>query len=153
MPSILADATLGRLCKWLRMAGIDAEWDGATPDAERLERRSGEDRRWVLTRSRTVYEKLGSNRCLLLLPNAPLDQMRILIRHFGIERSDLKPLSRCSRCNQPMAETDRRNLAGKIPDYVWLRHDRFMNCPRCRRIYWSGSHAKRIHMMIDAWFR
>ncbi|MEJ2155776.1 MAG: Mut7-C RNAse domain-containing protein [Desulfobacteraceae bacterium] len=153
LPSIRTDATLGRLCKWLRMMGIDAEWDTATPDPERLKLLTDIDQRWVLTRSRRVFEKLGPNRSLLLRPNSPLDQMRQVIRHFKIERNDLQPLSRCSRCNHPMSETAKPNIIGRIPDYVWQRHDRFMSCSRCRRIYWPGSHVQRIQLMMDQWFR
>jgi hypothetical protein len=153
LPPMLADATLGRLCKWLRIAGIDTEWDLATPDPNRLEQLTGDHRRWVLTRSRKVFEALGANRCQLLIADDPLDQIRQVIRHFGIAQNDLRPLSRCSRCNRPMSKMDKQNIVGQVPDYVWQRHDRFMGCPRCRRIYWPGSHAKGIQSMIDLWFQ
>jgi uncharacterized protein len=153
LPPILADATLGRLCKWLRIAGIDAEWDFVTPDPTRLAQRASDHRRWVLTRSRKVFEELGANRCLLLVADDPLDQIRQVIRHFGIAQNDLRPLSRCSRCNRPMSNMAKQNIVGQVPDYVWQRHDRFMSCPRCRRIYWSGTHAKRIQSKIDRWFQ
>lgn len=153
LPHMLADATLGRLCKWLRMAGIDTRWDAAAPDPERLKQLAGDDRRWVLTRCRRVSDSLGSNRCLLVRSSAPLDQIRQVIQHFRIERSDLRPLSRCSRCNVRMSEAAKQTIMGRIPDYVWQSHDRFMCCSRCRRIYWPGSHAQRFHLMIDLWFR
>jgi uncharacterized protein len=153
LPSMLADATLGRLCKWLRMTGIDTEWDTAAPDPDRLKRLSADDRRWVLTRSRNIFEKLGLNRSLLLDFNDPQDQIRQVLRHFRIERSDLRPLSRCSRCNKQLSRTAKQNVIGQIPDYVWQRHDHFMRCSRCGRIYWPGSHTRRIHWMIDQWYR
>jgi uncharacterized protein len=153
LPPMIADATLGRLCKWLRIAGIDAEWDLDTPDPMRLKQRASDRRRWVLTRSRKVFDELGPNRCLKLIADDPLDQIRQVVRHFGIAQSDLRPLSRCSRCNRPMSTMAKQDIIGKVPDYVWQHHDRFMGCPRCRRIYWPGTHAKRIQSMIDQWFR
>lgn len=152
LPPMLADATLGRLCKWLRITGIDTRRDTATPDPERLKRLAGDRRRWVLTRSRRIFEKLGPHRCLLLVADDPLNQIRQVIRHFRITQSSLRPLSRCSRCNQQMSEMAKQNIVGRVPDYVWQRHDRFMGCSRCRRIYWSGTHAKRIQLMIGQWF-
>jgi uncharacterized protein with PIN domain len=153
LPPMLADATLGRLCKWLRIAGIDTDWDLVPPDPKRLEQRAGDHRRWVLTRSRKVFERLGPNRCLLLVADDPLDQIRQVFRHFGIAKKDLQPLSRCSRCNRRMSNMAKQNIIGQVPDYVWQRHERFMGCPRCQRIYWPGTHANRMQSMIDLWFQ
>ncbi len=153
LPSLLADATLGRLSKWLRMAGIDVTWDSSVPDAIRLKRLTGANRRWVLTRSKKVFEALGPDRCLLVQPDETLDQVRQVIHHFGLTRDDIRPLSRCTLCNQQMSETSKLSIVGQVPDYVWQRHEQFMKCSKCQRIYWRGSHTRRIHAMFDHWFQ
>ena len=153
LPRLLADATLGRLSKWLRMTGIDVAWDPSVPDAIRLKRLTDANRRWVLTRSRKVFETLGPDRCLLVQPDDVQEQVRQVILHFGIARDDLQPLSRCTLCNQQMTVVSKQSIVGHVPDYVWQRHDQFMTCSKCQRIYWRGSHTQRIHAMFDLWFQ
>ena len=153
LPRLLADATLGRLSKWLRMSGIDAQWDPSVPDAIRLKRMSDAGDRWVLTRSRKVFNTLGPDRCLLVQPDEALEQVRQVIQHFSITRDDLRPLSRCTLCNQQMSEVSKQSIVGQVPDYVWQRHQQFMKCSKCQRIYWRGSHIRRIHAMFNHWFR
>ena len=153
LPRFLADATLGRLSKWLRMTGIDVAWDASVPDAIRLKNLPEADGRWVLTRSRKVFERLGPDRCLLVQPDDVFDQVRHVIQHFGITRDDLRPLTRCTLCNRQMSEASKQSIAGQVPDYVWQRHKQFMKCSGCQRIYWRGSHTRRIHAMVDQWFR
>jgi len=150
---MLADASLGKLCKWLRLTGFDVAWDPTSPDPARLRRLSGNDRRWVLTRSHRVFKALEADRCLLVQPDTALEQIRQVIHHFGIARGDLRPLSRCTRCNQLISKASKQSIAGQIPDYVWQSHTHFMRCSRCRRIYWRGSHAMRIHSIVDLWFQ
>ncbi len=153
LPRLLADATLGRLSKWLRMAGIDVAWDPSIPDAIRLKRLADANRRWVLTRSRKVFEALGPDRCLLVKPDEALEQVLQVIQHFGITRDDLRPLSRCTLCNRQMSEVSKPSIVGQVPDYVWQQHEQFMTCFTCQRIYWRGSHTRRIHAMFDHWFQ
>ncbi len=152
-PCFLADATLGRLSKWLRMTGIDVAWDPSVPEAIRLKRLADENRRWVLTRSKKVFEILGPDLCLFVQADDVLEQVRQVIQHFGITRDDLHPLSRCTLCNQQMTVASKWTVVGQVPDYVWQRHEQFMTCSKCQRIYWRGSHTRRIHAMFDLWFQ
>jgi uncharacterized protein with PIN domain len=39
-----------------------------------------------------------------------------------------------------------------VPDYIWETHDAFNQCPQCKRIYWSGSHAERSRELIGSIF-
>jgi uncharacterized protein with PIN domain len=151
-PLFLADSTLGGLAKWLRLAGLDTRLDMLPPDPERLRQMCGDEHRWVLTRARRVYHKLGPNRCLFIRSNAPIEQVRQVIRDLKIQRPSLRPLSRCTRCNQLICPVSKESIIGRIPDYVWQKYDRFTACTKCRCIFWPGTHASRINLQIDRWF-
>jgi len=149
----LTDSTLGRLAKWMRLAGLDTLMDASTPHPQRLKRISEVDNRWILTRTQKVFQALGRKRCLFIESNAPVDQVRQVMRHFKISRAALQPLSRCLRCNQELIPMEKESLLGRIPEHIWHQHDRFMTCSECQQVYWPGTHTGRVMALIDRWFQ
>ena len=152
LPAFVAECTLGRLAKWLRLAGFDTLFDNQSPDINRLSNCAKTQNRVVLSRTQAVIKHLEIAQGRLIRFNAPIDQIRQVIRDFDIDRPDLRPLSRCSQCNHPLRAADQENIQGAVPDYILLYHERFRICPRCRRVYWPGSHSTRILALIDRWF-
>jgi hypothetical protein len=39
---------------------------------------------------------------------------------------------------------------GEVPPAVRARHDAFWRCPSCRRVYWRGSHWRRLRERVEA---
>jgi len=152
LPAFVAECTLGRLAKWLRLAGFDTLYDLKTPELQRLVRIAQSQNRFVLSRTLSVIRHLSDARGLLIAFNAPLEQMRQVIRHFKIQRKDLNPLSRCSRCNSELQAADIDHVQSAVPDFIRQSHGVFLMCPQCCRLYWSGSHSIRIEALIDSWF-
>ena len=66
-----------------------------------------------------------------------MQRLRLSARH-------LKPLSRCSHCNDPLVSLSRDLVQGRVSEHVFLHHRRFYECPRCHRVYWPGSHLQGI---------
>ncbi len=135
----LLDSMLGKLAKWLRILGFDARCERIASKAEldNLTR----DGLIVVTRSRRW---IGQGRVLLLKSNDPSLQLQELVATLGITRKELQLLSRCIRCNEPLHRIPRQEVLGAVPDYVYETQSDFHQCPRCSRIYWPGSHCKRM---------
>ena len=57
---------------------------------------------------------------------------------------------RCPRCNVTLASRTKAEATGRVPEFVWSRHDAFQECPACGRIYWAGSHRQRMDETIRA---
>ncbi len=152
LPSFVAESTLGKLAKWLCLAGFDTHYDSNVPDFHHLNRIALTQNRTVLTRTQTIIKKLAPPRGLFIRFDAPLDQVRQVLRHFNVRRSDLRPLSRCSRCNRALRQVDKASIQGAVPDFIWQRHVRFQICIQCRRIHWPGTHYARTLALIDRWF-
>jgi uncharacterized protein with PIN domain len=150
--SFVVESTLGRLCKWLRMAGWDALFDSGKPDANRLAAMDFLENRHILTRTQKVYNALGPNRALLIDVNSPLDQIRHVIKAYGLRYDQINPLTRCLQCNCQVQSCSARELSAEIPEHIIQIHRRFHQCPQCQRIFWSGSHAARCKALIDTWF-
>jgi hypothetical protein len=58
-------------------------------------------------------------------------------------------LSRCSLCNTPLREANACEIGSA--DYApkdW-RNLSFFWCNRCKKLYWNGSHGKRLEERIE----
>ena len=152
LPSFLAESSLGKLAKWLRLAGFDTIFDSTVPNLKRLLRMAETEGRIVLTRTHSVSRRLTEEQGLFIASDAPLDQIRQVLRHFNLHREDLRLFTRCAICNQVLRPVQKEHLPGSVPDYVRQHYARFLTCGRCRRIYWPGTHSVRASALIDRWF-
>ena len=147
----LADSTLGRSAKWLRLMGFDAIYDSTPPDAYRLMAR-GAGKRLILTRSPGVYNHLAGKPALLISSKHPQIQIHQIIDELQIGWAEIRPFSRCAVCNAVLLLLAKTDATGHVPDYVLQHQLRFHQCPRCHRIFWPGSHSRRWLDMMRVWF-
>lgn len=138
------EKTLGKLSKWLRILGFDTRSEA---DGEDLAA-AGETGRIVLTRTRRRLERLGRERCLFIGSNNPFDQLKEVIGALGLKPDDVRLFTRCLICNDPTEPIEKNAVCDRVPDYVWESCNRFWQCRRCRKIYWSGSHRQRAGQKI-----
>ena len=141
----VVDGTAGRLARWLRILGFDVEYVAACEPSivAGIARRSG---RKAITRSAGLLQRLGSD-CILLVSERLDDQIRQFLKEAGTETCDL--FSRCNVCNAKLERIDKQQVRGRVPEYVYLNHDRFSACPVCGRYYWQGTHWKRMLEEIE----
>jgi uncharacterized protein with PIN domain len=145
-PRFIADAMLGRLARWLRILGIDTEYEADIADAE-LVRRALEEHRVILTCDRPLREEWRIEDILVLDSWAVMEQLREVVRHFGLQEH-IRLFSRCSCCNAPLHEASARDAAERAPEYVLRNASAFQRCPSCGRVYWEGSHTERIRRAL-----
>ena len=153
-PRFLADAMLGRLATWLRILGYDAEYSRAKDDA--LLRRARDEGRILLTRNSGLLRRRsagGRNPAdqppphLLVHGDHVMVQVRQVVRSLGLDPGG-PSARRCARCNEVLKPRAKPEVAGRVPEFVWSHHDAFWGCPTCGRIYWAGSHRRRIDETI-----
>ena len=123
-----AEKTLGTLAKWLRILGFDTlyeqdDWNSRGVDSEKQER-------MLLTRTKRIWEKNRSRKLIFIKSNHPFEQLKQVIQTLDIDKADVRPFSRCIRCNTPTRRVDKASLHGKLPDYIWGAHDTFQICNR-----------------------
>jgi len=140
----VADVMLGRLAKWMRLLGFDVLYDRAISDNEII-RISLEQARVILTRDTgLVARPLASNHVFINNDNVR-QQLQQVLTTFHIT-SMPGPLTRCSVCNTlllPVAKQDVRDL---VPLYVYEKNNTFLRCESCRKIYWQGTHVKKMEL-------
>ena len=136
-----AEATLGRLAKWLRLFGFDTRYHSGKKFRQAAEGCAAD--RIVLTRTRAVARRLAGRQVVFIGENAPEEQLRRLVARLGLTAQDLAPFSRCLRCNRKTVPVPKEAVLGKVPDYVWQTASRFTFCEKCRNVYWPGTHTER----------
>jgi uncharacterized protein with PIN domain len=137
----LVDGTAGRLVRWLRILGLDAEYVPACDQAwiARLARQTG---RRVVTRSRSLADRLEPDAILLASDDVEL-QLSQVVAAIGADKCEV--FSRCSLCNARIAEVAKESVRGRVPAYVFANQEKFSVCTVCGRYYWQGTHWQ--HML------
>jgi len=132
----VADIMLGRLARWMRLLGFDVLYPDTSDDKELLK---FADERIILTRDK----ELGKKENVFLIKSVKIDeQLNQVINELNLKIS--RPLSRCSVCNQILAEVEKSSVKDLVPERIYNNHDTFWRCPDCNRIYWKGSHYDKI---------
>jgi uncharacterized protein with PIN domain len=147
-PRFAADAMLARLARWLRVLGWDTTLEPELDDAE-LVFRANEQGRILLTRDRKLLRELRPHRSHEVRSDSPLEQLRDVVQSLKLD-PPAGLFTRCTVCNSPLSEPlsqEERNarLPPDVRDVVGpARH-----CPGCGRLYWPGSHARRMRAALD----
>ncbi|MFW6172393.1 MAG: Mut7-C RNAse domain-containing protein [Elusimicrobiota bacterium] len=142
----MVDFMLGRLCRWLRLLGEDAEYY-RDRDKGGIIYRSLKEKRIILTRDRRLSSKKAIR--IYRVKNEEFrEQLREVINEFDIEIDDEKIFSRCTDCNLILQQIQKEKIKNKVPDYVYKTHDKFSICKNCERIYWKGTHRELIDKVI-----
>lgn len=138
-PRIAADRMLGRLARWLRLAGGDVSFDPNLGGAELL-RQARAQGRIMVTRDKRLRTAAD---VIWLESNDVRGQMRGVLRRVPIDMQALA-FSRCSRCNALLRPISRELIRRRVPPYVYASQGRFSRCEGCGRIYWPATHPPRI---------
>lgn len=138
----VADTHLGKLARYLRMAGFDT-WYSHDCQDERLADLAAHETRILLTRdvgllkrSQVVYGHWVRNL-------TPVEQMREVVRRYALEKS-FKPFTRCLVCNEPVHPVNKQTILHRLPERVQEYCEVFTMCRNCNRIYWPGSHYENM---------
>ena len=140
-PRFIVDLNVGRLAKWLRVMGYDTLFpqEGGDNELVRIALREG---RVLVTRdagiARRRAARLGQMRVVHIVDDVLRSQLRQMVRDLGLSLEG--GFSRCVRCNELLQPAVKEAVAERLPSYVRQTQSQFMECPRCRRIYWRGTH-------------
>ena len=147
MPGYLVDGMLGKLCRWMRVLGVDAGFLHTTDDDELIQRALQENRELVTRDRLLVKRKSIRDRAILIESDKWPDQLVEFIQKSGYTL-DLQPMCRCLRCNGRLEKTEPLAIADLVPPYIFQTHSDFSRCQGCGRIYWPGTHVQRIRATL-----
>lgn len=153
----VCDEMLQGLGRWLRAAGYDTRIaSNGEHDAELLQL-ARQEGRLFLTRDRKL---LGAHRedadiIVLLQANDVPACIEELTARCGLNWCRA-PFSRCLLCNAPLVgigPEQRASLKNQVPADVWTSRQPVLYCPVCRKLYWEGSHVRRMRKRLKEFNR
>ncbi|MFQ5729332.1 MAG: DUF5615 family PIN-like protein [Waddliaceae bacterium] len=146
----LCDQMLVRLGRWLRAAGYDTVViETPLTDREILDKALKENR-YLITRDRHFLDMKEAEGILVWLEaNAVEECVEELSRKVLINWVK-SPFSRCLLCNEVLKEAEPEVL-DRVPEDVRLNCKEFWRCEKCGKIYWMGSHTKRMLSKLREW--
>jgi uncharacterized protein len=142
----IADSMLGKLAKWLRLVGVDVEYDKNIAD-DVLIRRAFFEGRVILTIDRFIQKTKDAKDYLLIWSDYFALQILEFIRVFELDTLG-SAFTRCILCNVLFEEVPKNSLTDKVPPYVWETQNEFRQCNSCGRIYWAGTHRENAERFL-----
>jgi uncharacterized protein with PIN domain len=146
--TFIADKTLGKLAKWLRILGYDTVY-WRSNDITGLLSRAVEEGRSLITKDTKLYQGKGTIKALLIREDNPFLQIQEVVRHFRLPVKKEMLFSRCLTCNTPLEDVVAEEVKEEVPDYIYHTHQAFSRCPSCRKVYWAGSHYGHMAKVVE----
>lgn len=146
----LCDRMLERLARYLRAAGYDTATAEASATDQAIVRRIERESRILLTCDRDLVERANARGAVVLLPGDGLDAAAIALgKRVGLNWL-IAPFSRCLIDNTkviPAGPQERPRLPPRAREIGGI----VMRCPACGRLYWPGSHVRRMQARLERW--
>jgi uncharacterized protein with PIN domain len=134
----IADINLGNIVKYMRALGLDLYYDSLLSTREIIEI-SKRENRIILTKSSKLLKFKDVSHGIYIRNGTTTEQIRRIIDYLDI-KDDIKPFSRCLRCNALLNIVLKENILGRIPPKTIEFCDEYVQCQSCNKIYWKGTH-------------
>ena len=143
---------LGRLSRWLRLLGCDADYYKNSSDADLLQR-AREDSLILLTCDVQLYRAAIARgvECFLVEGTNEPERLAHLAARFNLELNIDTETSRCPSCGSRIRPVEKMKIASRIPPATFKLYQSFWMCTNasCTKVYWRGSHWKRIEETLE----
>jgi hypothetical protein len=124
------------------MLGFDALNRGDLSPREAMRRAVEEKRIWIRENLATVGSEYGVRYFVLQSQNLR-DQLAEIEAQYHLSEFQ-QPFSRCLKCNEPISAVDPGEVRDRVPEKIRISIAEFYICRACGRVYWHGSHLKKM---------
>lgn len=146
-PAFLGDGHLGGLVRLLRLLGFDAAMRCGGTGTELVRRAVGEGR-ILLTRSRALLMHRDLTHACFVRSTEPSAQTAEIVDRLQL-RGLARPFTRCLVCNAALEAAEGERALAHVPPRVREVFNDYRRCPECRRVYWQGSHYRRLQRVAE----
>jgi uncharacterized protein with PIN domain len=142
----IVDSNVGRLARWLRIAGFDTVFINDLDD-NRLVRLALSEGRVLLTKDTQIMKRrvaaTGRLKVIMIEADEVKAQLRQVVKVLNLS-DKIKAFTLCLECNQPLVTKAKEEVKDIVPPYVFQTQTQYMQCPACQRVYWRGTHWQRM---------
>lgn len=145
----VCDFQLGKLARFLRMAGEDVRYANRDDPVQVL-KWVKEEGRTLLTRScKWIGKKLAEPQ--IILQSEKLErQVKEFLEKTGYQFRPDKFFTRCLECGALLQEVEKEKIQEKVFPYTYQTQQRFYVCPNCEKVYWGGTHKARMEKKLSS---
>lgn len=148
----LLDGMLGKLARWLRMLGYEAVYLNDASDQE-LTSMAKRDSLILLTSDQELYRTTSFKgiETFLVQGRSEPERLASLAERFGLTLEIDTSISKCPMCGFPIKPASRTEVERSVPPTTFKVYKTFWICtnPKCAKIYWQGSHWKKIEQTLE----
>jgi uncharacterized protein with PIN domain len=142
----IVDSNVGRLARWLRIAGFDTVFINDLDD-NRLVRLALSEGRVLLTKDTQIIKRrvaaTGRLKVIMIEADEVKAQLCQVVKVLNLS-DKIKAFTLCLECNQPLVTKAKEEVKDIVPPYVFQTQTQYMQCPACQRVYWRGTHWQRM---------
>lgn len=143
----ILDTHLGRLAAYLRTLGFDTIYSNDLLDDE-LALISAQEERILLTRDHGLLKHNIVTHGYWVRTTLPREQVVEVVNYFDLVPLMI-PFRRCVHCNGLLQAVSKELILHRLLPETRQHHSEFYICPVCDRIYWKGSHYRRMLNFIE----
>jgi len=137
---------LGRLAKWLRILGFDTEYY-QKDNLSSLIIQALRDERIIISRNQHLPLSKGI-KIILIGAEKIKEQVAEALKKLNLQAQEGAMFSRCILCNVELKDIAKDKVKEKVPEYVYQTQKDFITCPKCKRIYWPGTHWGNVEKIL-----
>ncbi len=141
------DGHLGRLAAYLRLLGFDTLYRNDYRDEE-LAEISAREVRVLLTMDRGLLKRNAVVYGYFVRETEPRRQLLAVLRRFDLT-ARIAPFQRCLRCNTLLEPAAKEAVSERVPPKTRQYYEEFRCCAGCGRVYWKGSHYRRMQRLLE----
>lgn len=142
----ILDCHLGKLAKYMRMLGFDTIYKNRMNDDEIIDIAIRE-KRIILTRDKLLLKSSRIVQGYFVRTIGKHEQLIEVVKKFDLYNK-FKSFTRCMCCNSQLTELNNVAIADKVEPNIAKLYDTFYYCSKCDKVYWKGSHFKKMETYI-----
>ncbi|MCP4727678.1 MAG: Mut7-C ubiquitin/RNAse domain-containing protein [bacterium] len=143
----ILDVHLGKLARYLRILGFDTLYTNNYDDPE-IVKIASEEKRIILTRDVDLLKNGDVTHGYWIRSQKPAMQLNEVIRRYHLETS-FSPFNRCINCNGVIKQVSKDSVLDRLEPKTKKYFEEFYRCITCGRIYWKGSHYKKMKSFVE----
>jgi uncharacterized protein len=150
--SFIADAMLGKIARKLRILGFDTIYIRDIEDNEILDLLFQTERILLTADKELFYRSKKYNLLSIFLnKNTEIENLVTIFRYLNIKHINLNSnYYRCSICNNKLMLIENPDAIKKeIHQKIFANNKIFFICYECNKLYWCGTHIKKISLLIE----
>jgi len=138
----ILDVHLGKLTKYLRLCGLDTYYKTDCNDQEIISL-AVSNKRVILTRDLELLKNKQVTHGYWIRSQHLDEQLKEVFLRFDMI-NQIRLFTRCMVCNGTLEDVSKKDILFRLLPGTRQYYQKFKKCPDCDRIYWDGSHYKRM---------